>query len=107
MNKKILIISTLALMLGTSQMTMAQNQAQEAPKAQVEADVAAVEISANNSYARIKNAAGKVLEVYNLAGVKVSNIKLDSEDKTVELGNLPKGCYILKVDKTVRKVYIK
>ena len=49
MNKKTLIISTLALMLGTSQMTMAQNQAQEAPKTQVEADVAAVEISANNS----------------------------------------------------------
>lgn len=107
MNKKILIIATLALTLGFSQNTMAQSQQQEAPKAQIEAEVNAVEISASNSFARIKNAAGKVLEVYNLAGVKVSNIKIDSEDKTVELGNLPKGCYILKVDKTVRKVYIK
>ena len=107
MNKKILILSILVLMFGTSQVMKAQSQAQEAPKTQIEADVASVEISVNNSNARVKNAAGKVLEVYNLAGIKVCNIKIDSEDKTIELGNLPKGCYILKVNKTARKVYIK
>jgi len=65
-----------------------------------------IAISVNGTQVHVVNAAGKVLEIYNLAGVRVASFKLDSDDKTVNI-NLNKGCYILKVDKVVRKVSIK
>ena len=54
----------------------------------------------------ITGGAGLVLEIYNVAGVKVSTTKIDSQEKRVEL-NLTKGCYIVKVGKTVRKISLK
>ncbi len=56
---------------------------------------------------RIQNAApGSILEVYNILGMKVTSIKIDSTDKTFTL-NLPKGWYILKIENIARKVAIK
>lgn len=49
---------------------------------------------------------GEMLYVYNVAGVRVKSVKVDGDDKRFEM-NLPKGCYILKVGKTVRKVSIR
>ncbi len=97
------------MMLATAQVSMAQDMQKqpEMQKPQIESEMQAVEFTVSNSNVHIKNAANKVLEVYNLAGVKVSTIRIDSEDKNVELGNLPKGCYILKIDKTARKICIK
>ena len=34
------------------------------------------------------------------------SVKVEGMDKRIEL-NLPKGCYIVKVGKVVRKIYIK
>ena len=42
----------------------------------------------------------------NLAGVRISSLALESEEATLKL-NLSRGCYILKVGKTVRKVNVK
>ncbi len=53
----------------------------------------------------ITNAEGKNLEVYNVTGVRVALIRIDSNDKQVNL-NLSRGCYILKVGKIVRKITI-
>lgn len=56
---------------------------------------------------RVLNAApGSVLEVYNVLGMKVASIKIDSVDKVITL-NLPKGWYILKIENIARKVAIK
>ena len=56
---------------------------------------------------RVLNATpGSVLEVYNVLGVKVASIKIDSVDKVITL-NLPKGWYILKIENIARKVAIK
>jgi len=56
---------------------------------------------------RVQNAApGSVLEVYNVLGMKVASIKIDSVDKVITL-NLPKGWYILKIENIARKVAIK
>jgi len=63
-------------------------------------------ITVNGTQVRVTNANGKSLEIYNLAGVRVASFKIDSDDTTVSL-NLPRGCYILKVDKVVRKAAIK
>ena len=55
---------------------------------------------------RVTGANGQALHVYNVAGVLVKSVKIDSADKRLEL-NLPKGCYIIKVGKTVRKISVK
>ena len=63
-------------------------------------------ITVNGSNVRVANAAGQVLEVYDVAGVCVATLRIDSDDRTFHL-NLSKGCYILKVGKVVRKVSIR
>ena len=103
MNKKAFIILALTMLLGISHVAMAQ----DVQKAPIETEQQAVTILVNESTIHIKHAEKQVLEIYNLAGVKVSTRKIDSADKTIELGNLPKGCYILKVGKTARKCYLK
>ena len=65
-----------------------------------------ITINISGTQVHVANAVGKSLEIYNLAGVRVASFKIDSDDKTVSI-NLPKGCYILKVDKVVRKVSLK
>lgn len=63
-------------------------------------------ITVQGSDVRVSNANGQTLAIYNVAGVCVRKIKIEGADKCFEL-NLPKGCYILKVGKTVRKISIK
>ena len=52
------------------------------------------------------NASGKILEIYNITGVKIASYKIDSSDKTISLGHLSKSCYILKIGNIVRKISI-
>ena len=59
-----------------------------------------------SSVIHVTGANGEMLYVYNVAGVRVKSVKVDGDDKRFEM-NLPKGCYILKVGKTVRKVSIR
>ena len=54
---------------------------------------------------RVTGGAGQVLYIYNVAGVCVMTLRVDSNDKRFDL-NLAKGCYIVKVGRTVRKVSI-
>lgn len=53
----------------------------------------------------VQNANGMTVYIYNVAGVVVQTIKISGMDIHYEL-NLPKGCYIVKVGKTVRKISI-
>ena len=60
-------------------------------------------VSAENRV-RVQNAEpGSQMEVYNIVGVKLTTIRIDS---TVQV-NLPKGYYIFKIGNVVRKVVIK
>ena len=72
----------------------------------IENDYEDVAISVKSSTVYVKNANGEMLYVYNVAGVRVVSIKVDGQDRHYDL-NLPKGCYIVKVGKKVRKVSIK
>ena len=65
----------------------------------------AVSLTIQNNRAHITNADGKNLEIYNLTGVRVASIHIDSNDKHITL-SLNRGCYIMKVGKVVRKVTI-
>ena len=64
-----------------------------------------ISISLNESVLHVTGANGQVLHVYNVAGVRVMSVKVEGADKRIEL-NLPKGCYIVKVGKVVRKISI-
>lgn len=72
----------------------------------IENDFEHVSVSINQSVVRIVGAMGLNLQVYNVAGVRVLSVAIDSNDKKFDL-NLPKGCYIVKVGKVVRKISIK
>ena len=104
MTKKILILTLTAMMLSIAPVVMAQDVQKVVP---IETEQQAVSISVTESTLHIKNAEQQVLEVYNLAGVKVITQKIDGNDKAIDLSNLPKGCYIIKVGNTARKVYLK
>lgn len=71
-----------------------------------EPDFQNVTITISESTIRVTGASGQILVVYNLAGVRVASIKIDSSDKHFDL-NLQKGCYIVQVGKVVRKVAIR
>ena len=72
----------------------------------IDNDFQSIGISVEESTVHVTGAAGEILYVYNVAGVRVKSIRIDGDDKRFDL-NLPKGCYILKVGKTVRKVSIR
>ena len=62
-------------------------------------------ISVNGQWVVINGAQGQTLEVVSLTGRRVMTLKIESPAQRVEL-NVPKGCYLLKIGKVVRKVAI-
>lgn len=66
----------------------------------------AANITVNGGTIRVSGANGKTMYVYNLAGERIHSIKVEGADRTYDL-NLSKGCYIIKVGTTVRKVSLK
>ena len=65
-----------------------------------------ISISVSGSVLRIEGAENETLQIYNVTGVRVVSIRIDGNDKRYNL-NLPKGCYIVKVGKVVRKISIR
>lgn len=73
----------------------------------VDNEIQKISITVNEeSVIRITGAAGQELSIYNITGVRVMNLKIDGADRSYSL-NLPKGCYIVKVGKMVRKISIR
>lgn len=63
-------------------------------------------ISVENNVVNVQNASGMSLEIVSLTGRAVASYKIEGPAQRIEL-NLPKGCYILKVGKVVRKVTVR
>lgn len=63
-------------------------------------------LSVEGSTVNVKDASGMTLEVVSLTGRAVASYKIEGPAQRVEL-NLPKGCYILKVGKVVRKITVR
>ena len=72
----------------------------------IDNEIQNISISVSESILHVTGANGLVLEVYNVAGVRVMSVKVEGQDKKYEL-NFPKGCYIVKVGKLVRKISIR
>ena len=74
-----------------------------APAAQV--DGPSITISVEGKTVIVNGAQGKVLQVISLTGNILESYNIESPSERINL-NLTKGCYILMVDKVVRKVSI-
>ncbi len=72
----------------------------------IDNDIEDISISVSSSTIHVTGANGQTLYIYNVAGVRIMSIKIDGQDKHYDL-NLSKGCYIVKIGKTVRKISIK
>ena len=90
------------LLFGTSDVC-----AQDISRTQTETEQMPITISVNESTVHIKNADKKIVQIFNLTGVEVKRIAVDSPSKTIDLSNLPKGCYIIKIGNVARKVYLR
>lgn len=98
--KKIFIIAlTLAMVFAPISM-QAQTE-----RDGIEMSVSDITLTINGGNVHIIGANGEVMEVFNLTGTKVATIRIDSNDKSFAL-NLPKGCYLIKVGKIVRKISV-
>jgi hypothetical protein len=65
-----------------------------------------IEISVSRQVVHVTNAEGMVMEVISLTGRHVMTVRIESPAQRIELTNIPKGCYIIKVRKVVRKILI-
>jgi hypothetical protein len=65
-----------------------------------------ITISVNGQWVTVNGAQGLTLEVVSLTGRQIKTIKIESPAQRIEL-NIPKGCYILKIGKVVRKVAVR
>jgi len=72
----------------------------------IDNNLSQVSVTVSGSTVRVSGAAGLMLSVYNVTGLRVMTVEVDSPDKQLNLG-LPKGCYILKVGSVVRKISIR
>lgn len=102
--KRVLLYFFLALSL----LPLSTLTAQERRKVEtVQREPASLTITVSGTAIHIQNATpGSTMEVYDILGVKITSLQIDTADKTVTL-NLPKGYYIFKIGDTVRKVVIK
>ena len=71
----------------------------------IEADFQEVTITLRDNTLHVSGASGEMLYIYNLTGVRVMSVRIEGADRQFEL-NLPKGCYIVKVGKVVRKISV-
>ena len=81
--------------------------AQEQSRQTIESEISAISVTVQGSIIHIKNASNMTVDIYNITGVKVYSHRIESLERSFELNNLQKGCYIIKIGKFVRKIYIK
>lgn len=104
MTKRLLIFSLAMSLMLTAPSFVKAAEAEYVPSEQtVEEDITFV---VNGQSVTITGAQGRTLEVVSLTGRCVMTVKIDSPSQRIEL-NVPKGCYILKIGKVVRKVAIR
>ena len=99
--KRILVYAfSMAMLMIPASMLRASEMADFAIEQTIEEDIT---ISINGQTVTINGAQGQTLEVISLTGRKLMTVRIDSPAQRIEL-NVPKGCYILKIGKFVRKV---
>ena len=65
-----------------------------------------VKIDFTSSTLSVSGAQGKVLHIYNLIGVEIMAVKIDSNLKSFDLSVLSRGIYLVKVGNVSKKINI-
>ena len=78
----------------------------EAEREGIETSVGGISLSIISGTVHVSGAMGEDLEIFNLTGAKVCTVHIDSNDKSFSL-NVPKGCYLVKVGKIIRKISVR
>ncbi len=100
MRRRLFITALIALLLGAPICASAEEMLA------IPEQETTITMTVSGSNVRVCGAEGETLDIYNLAGVKVKSIRIDSADKTFTL-SLSKGCYILKIGDVARKMSIR
>lgn len=72
----------------------------------LEQDNSAPSIAMVENTLHVVGANGQMLQIYNVAGICVMNFRVEGMDKRFDLP-LPKGVYIVKIGKFVRKISVR
>ena len=99
---KRIILLALPIALAFSPISMVAQTEHES----IEMTTSGITITVSGNVVRVNGASGESMKVFNLTGVEVVSVRIESNEKTVSL-NLPKGCYLIKVGKIVRKISIR
>ena len=102
MTRKLLIISIAGLLTAFAPQNVQASEMEFAAAEQVDDQI---EVSIEGQTAYVTGAQGKELVVVSLTGRQLLKVKIDGTAQRIEL-NIPKGCYILKVGKVVRKIQV-
>lgn len=81
-------------------------KAEDMQKPQIETEQNAIAVTISGSTLHVKNADHMILEVFSITGERVYVTRIEGQSKSIELDNLNKGCYIIRIGKFTRKVYI-
>jgi maltodextrin utilization protein YvdJ len=101
MMKRLLVYAfSMAMLMIPVSMLKASEMADYAIEQAIDEEIT---IAINGQSVTISGAQGQTLEVISLTGRKVMTVKIESPAQRIDL-NVPKGCYILKIGKFVRKV---
>lgn len=98
---KLTFAATLALTVPMSLLAVSTEPATEQQSNDRE-----ITIAVQQSTLLVSNAQGETLQIVSLTGNKVMEVKIESPSQRIEL-DIPKGCYIVKVGKVVRKIAIR
>lgn len=101
MMKRLLVYAfSMAMLMIPVSMLKASEMADYAIEQAIDEEIT---IAINGQSVTISGAQGQTLEVISLTGRKVMTVRIESPAQRIDL-NVPKGCYILKIGKFVRKV---
>lgn len=89
------------LLLATPRMVMAQTEKDGG----IESETTGIVMEIKGAHVYISNAENKQLEIYNITGVCIETHRIETNDVNIRL-SLPRGYYLLKVGKVVRKISI-
>ena len=103
MKKKILLIPVLLAMLLVAPACL--NAAGVAMPGIEQMNDDEVSITVQGQTVTVNGGQGMTLEVVSLTGRRIKTVKIEIPAQKVEL-NIPKGCYILKIGKVVRKISV-
>ena len=103
MKRRIIVTAVFACILTALPATASTMAIELGVAEQIEEPAPAISVKGN--VVSVDGGNGMLLEVVSLTGRAVATHKIESPAQRIEL-NLPKGCYILKVGKTVRKVTV-